>query len=322
MFRYQSVFVALCGAAFLSGCATTVQNLRNEAGMEPLKSMQTAKADTKSEVKQQDMLSTLATSIDFGSVTQIRVYPVQFKKPIPVEVLAELSDYTRMVPGYSGVVTETGEIQIESSGKSQPFRPRILRALVVNSGVVETTLDAEVNAEATGVQIYLPGGVELAGKQLLVLLPRGTGGVDASGQYHSVVTDLRALSPALAPANPAAVLTFNRDTAVGRGYLEVKASQYRYRVIDATLWLRLDALVYGASVSNRSGVVNCFANEGVLSVELLSAIKTLPLQLLGNIIANRQVFQESCGHDPVEAYRNHHQTSQQASGVVAVRDLP
>lgn len=321
MFRYQSVFVALCGAAFLSGCATTVQNLRNEAGMEPLKSMQTAKADTKSGVKQQDMLSTLATSIDFGATHELRVYPVQFQKPIPVEVLAELTDYTRMVPGYRGGLTETGEIQIESSGKSVPFRPRILRALVVNSGVVETTLDAEVNAEATGVQIYLPSGVEVTGKQLLVLLPRGTGGVDASGRYHSVVTDLRVLSPALALTNPAAVLTFNRDTAVGRGYLELKASQYRYRVIDAALWLRLDALVHGAVLSNRSGVINCFASEGVLSVELLSAIKTIPLQLLGNIVANRQVFQESCGHDQALAYRNH-QTSQKTSGVVAVRDLP
>lgn len=317
----RPIFAVFFGISLLSGCASTVQSLRNEAGMEPLKSMQTAKADTKSEVKQQDMLSTLATGIDFGSVTQIRVYPVQFQKPTPVEVLAELSDYTRMVPGYRGGVTAEGEIQIESSGKSQPFRPRILRALVVNSGVVETTLDAEVNPEATGVQIYLPSGVEVTGKQLLVLLPRGRGGVDASGRYHSVVTDLRALSPAPAPANPAAMLTFNRDTVVGRGYLELKANQYRYRVIDAALWLRLDALVYGASLSNRSGVVNCFATEGALSVELLSAIKTLPLQLLGNIIANRQVFQESCGHDPVEAYRNH-QASQKASGVVAVRDLP
>lgn len=321
MFRYQSMFGALCGMVLLSGCASTVQNLRSEAGMEPLKSMQTAKADVRGEVKQQDMLSTLATTVDFGATRELRVYPIQFQKPIPEQVLAELTDYTRMVPGYRGEVTAEGEIQIESSGKSVPFRPRILRALVVHNGKVETTLDAEVNPEATGVQIYLPSGVEVTGKQLLVLLPRGRGGVDASGRYHSVVTDLRALSPALAPANPAVVLTFNRDTAVGRGYLELKANQYRYRVIDAALWLRLDALVYGANLSNRSGVVNCFANEGVLSVELLSAIKTIPLQLLGNMIANRQVFQESCGHDPVEAYRNH-QTSQKASGVVAVRDLP
>lgn len=317
----RSILAVLSGVVLLSGCATTVQNLRNEAGMEPLKSMQTARADIRSTAKQQDMLSTLATGIDFGTTRELRVYPVQFQKPIPVEVLAELTDYTRMVPGYRGGVDASGTIQIESSGKSVPFRPRILRALVVNSGEVETTLDAEVNAEATGVQIYLPSGVEVTGKQLLVLLPRGTGGVDASGRYHSVVTDLRALSPALAHTNPAVVLTFDRDTAVGRGYLELKASQYRYRVIDAALWLRLDALVHGATLSNRSGVVNCFATEGALSVELLSAIKTIPLQLLGNIIANRQVFQESCGHDPVEAYRNH-QTSQKASGVVAVRDLP
>lgn len=320
MFRYQSVFACLCGAAFLSGCASTVQNLRSEAGMEPLKSMQTAKADVRSAVKQQDMLSTLATSVDFGTTRELRVYPVQFKRPIPVEVLAELTDYTRMVPEYRGGVAPGGEIQIESSGKSVPFRPRILRTLVVNNGKVEMTLEAEVNPEATGVQIYLPNGVEIASKQLLVLLPRGKGGVDASGRYHAVADP--SIPPAsLASTDPTAVLTFNRDTPVGRGYLEVKAHQYRYRVIDAALWLRLDALVYGASLSNRSGVVNCFATEGALSVELLSAIKTLPLQLLGNIVANRQVFQESCGHDPVEAYRNH-QTSQKTSGVVAVRDLP